>query len=103
MTGSYVEKPSYAGHTPECRVNATWSGDRDCDCGGISVRWIFDRETGEHFLPIDDDRSWKAYRTAAGDYALTIHSDSAGHGGEVEFFDSLRQAKQHAEQSEAPL
>lgn len=59
--------------------------------------WQHDRETGEHFLPIDGDRSWKTYRTAGGDYALTIHSDTDGFGGEVEYFDTLRQAKASAE------
>lgn len=57
------------------------------------VQWVFDRETGEHFLPINGDESWKVYKTAAGDYALTLHSDAAGHGGEVEYFDSLTKAK----------
>lgn len=59
--------------------------------------WQFERKTGEHFLPIDADLSWKVYRTAAGDYALTRHSDADGHGGEVRFFDTLRQAKLEAE------
>lgn len=61
--------------------------------------WWRDPETGEHFLPIDEDRSWKAYKTAGGDYALTIHSDSAGFGDEVAYFDTLRQAKTHAERN----
>ena len=60
-------------------------------------RWEYDPQTKEHFLPVDDDKSWKVYRSAAGDYALTLHSDECGYGGEVEFFDHLKQAKAHAE------
>jgi hypothetical protein len=63
--------------------------------------WQRDRETGEHFLPVDDDRSWKVYKTAVGDFALTLHSDADGHGGEVEFFDTLADAKHEAERRAA--
>ena len=58
--------------------------------------WVRDRLTNEHFLVVDDDLSWKVYKTAAGDYALTLHSDEDGCGGEVEFFDTLDQAKREA-------
>ena len=62
--------------------------------------WQHDRETGEHFLPINNDHSWKVYKTSAGDYALTLHSDTDGHGGEVEFFETLAQAKRAAIQND---
>lgn len=61
------------------------------------VEWQYDRETGEHFLPVDDDSSWKVYRTAAGDYAMTLHSDDEGMGDEVEYFETLKKAKSEAE------
>lgn len=63
----------------------------------MTAEWSRDAETGEHFLPINGDESWKVYKTAAGDYALTLHSDEAGAGGEVHFFDTLKQAKREAE------
>lgn len=59
--------------------------------------WQHDKETGEHFLSLNDDESVKVYKSAAGDYVLTTHSDAIGHGGEVEYFDTLKQAKQHGE------
>lgn len=61
------------------------------------TEWQYDRDTGEHFLPLNADESVKVYKSAAGDYVLTIHSDEAGHGGEVEYFDTLKQAKRQAE------
>jgi hypothetical protein len=68
-----------------------------------STLWQHDRETGEHFLPIDGVLSWKTYKTAAGDYALTLHDDSAGFGGDVDYFDSLKQAKREAEKRYAEV
>lgn len=60
-------------------------------------QWQHDKDTGEHFLPVDEENSWKAYKTAAGDYALTLHDEQAGCGDEVEYFDTLQQAKCEAE------
>lgn len=60
-------------------------------------KWQHDRETGEHFLPVDEESSWKVYKTAGGDYALTLHDEQAGCGDEVEYFDTLRKAKAEAE------
>ena len=55
--------------------------------------WFRDTETNEHFLPINNIESWKVYKTAAGDYALTLHNDARGFGGEVEYHETLVQAK----------
>lgn len=60
-------------------------------------RWVFERETGEHFFPISDGLSMKVYRTAAGDYAITCHDDGAGSGGEVDYAETLALAKANAE------
>ena len=59
--------------------------------------WQRDKETGDHYLSLNDDESVKVYKSAAGDYVLTIHSDERGFGGEVEYFDTLKQAKRHGE------
>ena len=61
------------------------------------AQWWRDKEINHHFLPINDVESWKVFKTAGGDYALTLHNDDVGFGGEVEYFDSLRQAKRAAE------
>lgn len=59
--------------------------------------WMLDRETGEHFLSVNAVESWKVYKTAAGDYALTLHNDTDGHGGDVDYFETLGAAKAAAE------
>jgi len=59
--------------------------------------WFRDTETNQHFLSVDGDASWLVYKTPAGDYALTLHSDAEGHGDDVDYFDKLRQAKREAE------
>jgi len=41
--------------------------------------------------------SWKVYKTFAKDYALTLHHEDIGHGEDVEFFETLAQAKREAE------
>ena len=59
--------------------------------------WFLDRDTNTHYLPIDDDLAMAVYKTAAGDYAITCHADSAGCGGDTEYADRLPQAKKLAE------
>lgn len=61
-----------------------------------TTEWAYDPQTREHFLPINDVQSWKVYKTAAGDYALTLHNDDDGHGEDVEYFDTLITAKRTA-------
>lgn len=39
----------------------------------------------------------KIYKTTGGDYAITCHYESTGHGGEVEYAATLKQAKRDAE------
>lgn len=63
--------------------------------------WERDTLTNEHYLPVSDDLSWKVYKTAAGDYALTLHSEETRTSDEVEFFDTLAQAKREAEKRKA--
>lgn len=58
--------------------------------------WAYDPQTREHFLSINGVESWKVYKTAVGDYALTLHNDDDGHGGDVEYFDTLIAAKRTA-------
>lgn len=59
--------------------------------------WQFDPDTKEHFLPVDENMSWKVYRTEAKDYALTLHNEDDGFGDDVEFFGTLKAAKAEAE------
>lgn len=63
--------------------------------------WIFDRESNEHHLPFScgdaESRTMKIYKTTGGDYAITCHYESTGHGGEVEYAATLKQAKRDAE------
>tara|TARA_R110000868_G_scaffold33204_9_gene120794 strand:- start:1500 stop:1703 length:204 start_codon:yes stop_codon:yes gene_type:complete len=61
------------------------------------MNWQRDTQTNEHYLPIKGSLSWKVYKTVAKDYALTLHSDDLGYGGEVDFFNTLAQAKREAE------
>jgi hypothetical protein len=63
--------------------------------------WQRDTQTNEHYLPIKGGLSWKVYKTVAKDYALTLHHDDIGHGDEVDFFDTLAQAKREAEKRKA--
>lgn len=62
-----------------------------------ATEWAYDRDTGEHWLSLTDDASVKVYKSNAGDYVLCVHSDAAGFGGEVDFFETLRAAKVHGE------
>lgn len=50
-----------------------------------------------HYLRIDDDYSIKAEKSPAGDYFVTVVKYDDIAGGEVEYMDTLRQAKQYAE------
>jgi len=63
--------------------------------------WQFDRDSKEHYLPFscgdDEQRSMKVFKTSGGDYAVTCHYDSIGHGGEIEYAANLRKAKTFAE------
>jgi hypothetical protein len=59
--------------------------------------WVRDAQTNEHFLTVSEELALKVYRTAAGDHAITCHSESAGHGGECEYMPDLRRAKDYAE------
>lgn len=59
--------------------------------------WTYDAQAREHFLPINDVESWKVYKTAAGDYALTLHNDDDGHGADVEYYNTLSAAKRTAQ------
>ncbi len=63
------------------------------------VTWLYDPQTREHFLPIgsDSDLSMKVYKTGAGDYAITCHSESAGHGGEIDTEPTLHLALRNGE------
>jgi len=65
------------------------------------MNWQRDTQTNEHYLPVNGGLSWKVYKTVAKDYALTLHHDDIGHGDEVDFFDTLAQAKREAEKRKA--
>lgn len=64
----------------------------------MQTTWQHDKDTGEHHLPLTRGLSVKVYKTPAGDYALTAHSDEDGCGGEVDYFETLRQAKRHGDE-----
>jgi len=64
---------------------------------GNSMNWQRDTQTNEHYLPVYGGLSWKVYKTVAKDYALTLHHEDIGHGEDVEFFETLAQAKREAE------
>jgi len=63
------------------------------------ITWLYDPETREHFLPIEGnpDLAMKVYKTEAGDYAITCHSEAAGRGGEIDTERSLNLALRNAE------
>lgn len=63
--------------------------------------WWYDKDTGSHYLPIDDDLSMVVYKTAGGDYSISCHSDECGYGGDNDYEESLGNAKRRAEQMKA--
>ena len=65
--------------------------------------WAYDRETGWHVLNVDanGDEFVFVYKTAAGDYAISAMREGDAAGGDVDYRDTLKQAKDHGEQLKA--
>lgn len=60
--------------------------------------WERDPDTREHSLTFGDGGQYMvAYRTPAGDYAITCRFNGDPCGGDVEYYPTLRKAKEAAE------
>lgn len=65
----------------------------------IKSNWQYDRETGWHTLRVDgdDDAFVFVYKSGGGDYVISAMREGDPAGGDIEYCDTLKQAKKFGE------